>query len=319
MSSIIKRTPIVPTTWEEVVAAAKYVFSSGLCPDTIKTPEQAAVVILSGAELGVGMMVSLHELFPIEKNIGMSTKLMIALVKQHGGDIRVIEQGPLQATTQLHLPSGKACAPVTITLAQAQKAHYHQYWKKESGDEKAHWQDKPAWIQHPDLMLVYRSASRNIRLNMPQPLMGMPTVDEAQDLEDGQTIIEGTAHVMDSEPEQPKAEAKPPPPAPAPAPTPQASEPPRAEQPASSSNGQGATWTTNENRIKALHAWISDACRIKAVNLTWETIKTKALHVEHLEQFTGTEGDAQRAILALIADILKEAGNPTQTRMETAK
>jgi len=328
-TAITKRTPIVPTTWEEVTAAAKYIFASGLCPEHIKTPEQAAIVILSGTELGVGVMVSLREIFPIEKNIGMSTKLMIALVKQHGGDIKILEATTTQATTQVTLPSGKTCPPVTLTMAQAQKANYHRYWQKAKDGEPAGWKDKPSWIQQPDLMLAYRSASRNIRANMPNAIMNMPTVDEARDFApNGETIIEGIAHVMDSEPEQPKPETRPAPPAPAPqpapqstaGPAPQASESPKVKQPAPSGNGQqGAAWTADQRKVAAFHAWLTEACQHAAVNLTYDTIKQKALHVEHLKDFTGKFDEAQRAVLALIADILKQAGNPTQATLETAK
>ena len=301
MSTAITRTPLIPSSWEEIIRIAKNIHLSGLCPETIKTPEQAATIILAGAELGIGVMMSLRELYPVHNQVGMSTKLMCALLRQAGHDYQIDERTAESCTTTILLKNGKRHA-MTLTMKEAVTANWHRTWDKETKG----WKDKPMWVSCPDLMLMYRCLSKNIRANGPDAILLMKTKDE---LEDGH-VIEGTATVIEEA--APTAQPAPPPPAPAT----QASEPPKADQPTPSGNGQGAAWTTNENRVKALHAWIGDALKIKAVNLTWETIKAKALHVEHLAQFAGTEGDAQRAVLALIADILKQAGNPAQGTLE---
>ncbi len=305
MSAIVKKTPLVPSTWEEVSSLATYIFQSGLCPDTIKTPQQAAIVILAGTELGIGPMMSFRELYPVHGQVGMSTKLMCSLVRRAGHDYEINERTPERCKTTL-IVNGKR-HEMTLTMEQARAARWHQSYDKETKQ----WKDKPMWVSCPDLMLMYRCLSRNIRANDPDAIMLMSAKDELEDNRPDDMTINGTARIVED-----------PEPKPAPAPAPEqpkaapATEAPKAEQaPGNGSNGQapkGAAWTTDEGKIKALHAWINEVLQKRAVNLTWETIKEKALHVKHLAEFTGKYDEAQRAILALVADVLKAAGNPEQ-------
>lgn len=71
-------------------------------------------------------------------------------------------------------------------------------------------------------------------------------------------------------------------------------------------------WTANPRHRAAFHAWLRDVNQFHAVNMTYEGVKRHALKVNHLAEYAGTFGQAQKAVLDWIARLKAEAGNPVQ-------
>lgn len=63
---------------------AKALVSTGFLPQSIKTPEQAIAIILTGRELGIGTMAALNTINVIQGKPTISPQLMLALIERSG-------------------------------------------------------------------------------------------------------------------------------------------------------------------------------------------------------------------------------------------
>jgi len=79
--------------WRYLIGQAKTVFDSGLLPRSVKSWQQALVLMLTGKELGLGPMTSIRSIYVVDGKPCMSAELMVALVRKSGLGTFAYEQG----------------------------------------------------------------------------------------------------------------------------------------------------------------------------------------------------------------------------------
>ena len=78
--------------WKYLLGLAKGVFQSGLAPDSVKSAEQAAVVMLTGQEMGIAPMTALRTISVVKGKATMAAELMIGIVRQRKAGQFVVKQ-----------------------------------------------------------------------------------------------------------------------------------------------------------------------------------------------------------------------------------
>jgi len=66
-------------------------------------------------------------------------------------------------------------------------------------------------------------------------------------------------------------------------------------------------------------AWVREVSRQHAVNLTHQGVKERVLQVAHLAEWEGTLAEAQRAVLDYVQQKLRDAGDPVQLGLASAR
>ena len=107
----------------------------GFVPAHIKTPEQAAVIMLYGWELGLRPMTALQHVFLVNGRAALSAQAMMGIVmaKVPGARFEIVHSDGQSCTMRLHMP-GRPPAELTYTLEMAKTAGqlskpgpWHQY------------------------------------------------------------------------------------------------------------------------------------------------------------------------------------------------
>ena len=167
---------LVTYSLPDVIQIAGMMVTSGLVPDSVKTPAAAAVIILKGLELGLMPFQSLEDVYVVNGKASLSTKLMVSLWLKRGHNYTVLERSAEKVCIRFELKNGVA-HELTMTIAEAQLARWDCNWNR----EKKQWDPKPTWKGMPATMLTYRCLSTGIRLYDPSVLQGTRTQDEASD------------------------------------------------------------------------------------------------------------------------------------------
>src|SRR5262245_38290613 len=68
--------------WQTIISQASVLVKTGFLPQAIKTAEQAAAIILTGRELGIGTMAALQTINVIQGKPTVSPQLMLALIQR---------------------------------------------------------------------------------------------------------------------------------------------------------------------------------------------------------------------------------------------
>lgn len=257
-----------------------------------------------GREIGLQPLQSFAHLYVVNGQVAMDTKLMYALYESRGHAVSLIESTDKQCSLTFHLRDGRKF-DYTLTMAEAQAAHWHQNWNKEQNC----WEDKPTWKSMPRIMLRYAAMRTGIRAYAPGCLFGMLTIDEAESTPTNGNedllaeslnrpdIIEGTTHEVPQEPAQAPAEAT--------APAAPATPPPPAPQ---GDNGNEPKEIDEEDLSpvafqRAFFAWLNQAGEYNKLQLTgkplYEALKRTGKMKPHLRNYTKLEFAQADALLAL--------------------
>ncbi len=182
---------------------AQTIHKSGLLPISVKTPEAALVIMLKGRELGLSALQSFSDIYVVNGQPSLSTKLMAALFEARGHRYEKVESTADICVVRLHLRDGRKITH-QITRKEAELAHWHENWDYKTKK----WKSKHTWKGMPRLMLFYRTLSHAIRMYAPACLFGMLTQDEAVDASDsdilngwGGETVNGVATVLESKAE----------------------------------------------------------------------------------------------------------------------
>lgn len=268
-----------PESFEGLMQMADALVKSGFLPSAIKTAPQAAAIMVAGREIGLSGMQSFRELYVVNGQVGMSTRLIVAFFKQFGGRYLFLERTPQTCTVRLIGPDGDE-HDHTMTRDDADKMGI----TKEKNKETNQLQEKFNWRANPTGMLSNNAIKGAIRLWYPECLlaaMGETTIPKAEQVEvvvDGE-VIEQEAHGYDPDefdPNDPDHQAA-------------------VAASDKSGNGNGGD--------RADNAWtktpgIMDAIADK-YSLTYESIY-EALGVKSIDQFAGTKDDAKAKIATWI-------------------
>lgn len=156
--------------WQITKDQAVKAFKSGLFPH-INTPEQMAVIIQTGKELGLGAMESLRGINLIQGKIALSSEAMLGLFLKRVKGARVKWLTPKEKEE-------KECeAEFSRDGAEPQKFHFDE------GDAKrAGLLTKSNWQKYPKAQYRARTISAAIRAYAPDALLGAYTEEELVDV-----------------------------------------------------------------------------------------------------------------------------------------
>jgi len=181
--------PFVPQNLDQLYSLAKRLAQSSLIPSHLRgKPDDVAVILMKGQELGVSPLTSLGTIHVIEGKPGSSAELMAALVLRRP-DVtelfRVVESTDDHATVEAKRVGWPDARCISYTFAQASKA-------KLTG--KANWQ------AHPASMLRARAISAACHSWFQDVTLGLYCDDELDEIRRGRGATVDRGEVIDVSP-----------------------------------------------------------------------------------------------------------------------
>jgi hypothetical protein len=166
------RSVLIPRSLAEVEKISTYLAKSGLIPDALRgKPSDVAVVLMTGAELGLGPMQSLRSINVIHGKGSMSSDLMAALVMSSAQCryLRLVESTPERAVYE------------TWRTGQPEPAPRMGFsWEEAIGADLP--AKNPTYKKYPAAMLRARAIAVICRAVYPDLLNGIYTHEEAQEI-----------------------------------------------------------------------------------------------------------------------------------------
>lgn len=168
----------MPRNFAEVMSLAKVLSDSGLIK--VESTEQAAVVLLTGIELGLSPMQAALGIYNVEGRPMLAADTMKALVIQSGlcESWEIVESTNTTATVRAVRSNGPMRGkPIeaTFTVEDAKRRNLIK--------------PKGAWEMQPSIMCLHRAESIVARRGWPDVLLGLYSIAEADE-------IQGTAEVV---------------------------------------------------------------------------------------------------------------------------
>lgn len=144
--------------------AIRYV-DSGLLPSSIKTPQQALIIMAQGRELGIPSTVALRQIVVVNGKPTCSAELMLALVRRTYGQgaMRVARTDGKSCTVQYRQAGWDGISENTFTIEEAEQAGLFK---------------NPVWRQYPAAMLRARAISSTVRFAFPECISGLYLPEE---------------------------------------------------------------------------------------------------------------------------------------------
>lgn len=163
-------------SWAVIRQQAEVLVKTGFLPQSIKTPEQAMAIILTGRELGIGAMAALNTINVIQGKPTVSPQLMLALINRSG------------QVENIQIDSGKDGATVTIKR-KGRSAYTARFGPAEAAAMQLNGKDN--YKKQPATMYKWRAVADAARATFADVLLGLYTPDEmgaTTDLETGEII-----------------------------------------------------------------------------------------------------------------------------------
>jgi hypothetical protein len=181
--------PFVPQNLDQLYSLAKRLAQSSLIPSHLRgKPDDVAVILMKGQELGVSPLTSLGTIHVIEGKPGSSAELMAALVLRRP-DVtelfRVVESTDDHATVEAKRVGWPDARCISYTFAQAKNAKL---------TSKANWQ------AHPAAMLRARAISAACHSWFQDVTLGLYCDDELDEIRRGRGAIVDHGEVIDVSP-----------------------------------------------------------------------------------------------------------------------
>ena len=155
-----------PTSLKEVWRFGEIVCASGLAPKSVRSPEAATIIVMTGRELGLTAMQSLRSIHVVDGKPLLSADLMLALVKRHKDcEAFVCVETTGKIATFIAKRRGEPEQRLSFTIDQAQEAGLT---------------GKDNWRKYPDAMLRARAIAALARLAFPDAFVGVYEEDEIQ-------------------------------------------------------------------------------------------------------------------------------------------
>jgi hypothetical protein len=157
---------------------------SGLVPKHYEEkPGACAIAVQMAARCGVDTFLFMQNTYPVGNKIGMEAKLAIALLNSSG---RIKDR----ITWRFEGEGDKRkCTAIATDAYTGQVIEESVDWEMVVAEG---WVKNNKWKSMPDVMFKYRSAAFLARINYPDVLMGMYTMDELEDIhEQRKVVLEG--------------------------------------------------------------------------------------------------------------------------------
>ena len=169
-TGLIKRDQYItryePQDFDGLARLSQAVVRSGLAPRSIKSPEDAMVILMTGAELGLTAMQSLRSIHVVQGQPTMAADLMKALVLSSGEC----------AKWEYEEKSKRRCRAVVQRKGSAPAVYE---WTMEDA-KAAGLLGNPTWQKYPSQMLRHRVDSDAARGEFPHLILGIYTPDEIE-------------------------------------------------------------------------------------------------------------------------------------------
>lgn len=174
MSSDLVRRGIDIVTVDDAERLARIAVASGLT--ALRRPEEAAVILLTGRELGLAPMQSLRGIHVVQGRPVLSADLMVAIVRRSGlcASWRTVESTPEVCTIETRREGEPEATRKTWTMADAGRAGL----TAKGGN----------WKSYPAQMLRHRCAADLAREVYPDVVLGLYDPDELAGVEPRGTI-----------------------------------------------------------------------------------------------------------------------------------
>ncbi len=134
-------------TLDEALAIGKVAVSSGYLAQEIKRPEQAAMIILAGHELGLPPMAALRSIQIVRGKVSEAADSQLARFKAAGGRARVVEHSDTACSIEMTHPNGDAYVSA-YTMDDAKRASLL---------------GSATWKAHPRAMLRSRAITAGLK------------------------------------------------------------------------------------------------------------------------------------------------------------
>lgn len=178
-STALQLKPETMADWQVIREQAAILVTTGFLPQSIKTPEQAMAIILTGRELGIGTMAALNTINVIQGKPTVSPQLMLALINRSG------------QVEDLKIEAGKDGAVCTIKRKgrTSYTARFGPAEAKSMGLDA-----KDNYKKQPVTMYKWRAIADAARATFPDVILGLYTPDEM-----GATVGIDTGDVIEAE------------------------------------------------------------------------------------------------------------------------
>ena len=183
----IKDNPLI----NEYMELASIIVKSGLTPH--KKPEDAAVAMLTGKELGFKSMVSLNNIHSINGRAGLGVHLIVAMLLKNGIRVEILKDFvPAESTTPNSSANGNDL------LWRYTEVKFTRWFKNPDGTfdrivtimkytmkeaQLAGLLEKDNWQKMPKIMLRTRCITLGARIAAPDVIMGMYEYSEIAEIE----------------------------------------------------------------------------------------------------------------------------------------
>ena len=165
-----------PQSMDDVWRLAKIVIASQLAPKSVRTPEAAMVVIMTGRELGLTAMQSLRSIHVVEGKPLLSADLMLALVlRLPACEIFACTETTDAVASFVAKRRGQPETRLSFTAEQARNAGL-------SG--------KDNWKKYPAAMLRARAIAGLARLVFPDAFVGVYEENEIAPHQDAPRVVQ---------------------------------------------------------------------------------------------------------------------------------
>lgn len=172
----LRDTETTMNEWNIIRDQASILVKTGFLPNSIKTPEQAMAIILTGKELGIGPMAALNNINVIQGKPTVAPQLMLALINRTGQleDFSITDDG--QACTVLMKRKGRAPHTESFSMKDATLMKTTEYV---DGNKKTiSLSEKYNWKQQPATMRKWRAVAACARVVFADVILGLYTPDE---------------------------------------------------------------------------------------------------------------------------------------------
>lgn len=152
---------ITDQEWDRLYRRSEQFARSSLVPEAYRNKaDDIMAVAITARDLGMNLtLATLPHFFVVKGRVMASTQLMIAMAAQNGHEVWVDSSDSQQAT-------------VCIKRSNSERVHTFQFTMEMA--KRAGLVGKDVWKQYQEAMLVYRAASRGLRVVCPEVLMGLP-------------------------------------------------------------------------------------------------------------------------------------------------
>lgn len=185
-----------PGKFEQLQRVAKVYAHCALVPQHYRGKLADCIIACQMAmRLDVDPMMFLQNTYVVSGRPGMEAKLVIALVNSSG-----LFRDPLDYEVEGDNPAKDGYRVRCVAVRKGTGKVVYGPWVDWAMVKAEKWNGRTGskWLTMPDLMFRYRAAAFFARLNCPERLMGMQTVDELEDVHDRRVVPNEAAQPQSS-------------------------------------------------------------------------------------------------------------------------